>query len=62
MKKPQNDNIGLGLASSKEIAKQLKGDIKLQLSKKGLTVFKFKIPIIIAHNDLNVISEDDSFS
>jgi C4-dicarboxylate-specific signal transduction histidine kinase len=32
MKKPQNDNIGLGLASSKDITLEMKGDIKLEQS------------------------------
>ena len=45
MKKPENDNIGLGLASSKAIAIEMGGNMKLKLSKKGLTVFKFKIPV-----------------
>ena len=30
MKKPENDNIGLGLASSKDITLGMKGDIKLE--------------------------------
>ena len=47
MKKPENDNIGLGLASSKAIAIEMGGKMKLKLSKKGLTVFKFKIPVIV---------------
>ena len=47
MKKPENDNIGLGLASSKAIAIEMGGNMKLKLSKKGLTVFKFKIPVLI---------------
>lgn len=47
MKKPENDNIGLGLASSKAIAIEMGGNMKLKLSKKGLTVFKFKIPVIV---------------
>jgi len=47
MKKPENDNIGLGLASSKAIAIEMGGKMKLKLSKKGLTVFKFKIPMIV---------------
>ncbi len=45
MKKPENDNIGLGLASSKAIATEMGGNMKLKLSNKGLTVFKFKIPV-----------------
>jgi hypothetical protein len=32
MKKPQNDNIGLGLASSKDITLEMKGDIILKQS------------------------------
>jgi K+-sensing histidine kinase KdpD len=47
MKKPENDNIGLGLASSNAIANEMGGNMKLKLSKKGLTVFKFKIPVQI---------------
>ena len=27
MKKPKNDNIGLGLSASKQIARELKGDL-----------------------------------
>jgi C4-dicarboxylate-specific signal transduction histidine kinase len=39
MKKPENDNIGLGLASSKDITVQMGGDIRLLKSNRGLTVF-----------------------
>ena len=45
MKKPENDNIGLGLASSKAITVQMGGDIRLKKSSRGLTVFQFKIPV-----------------
>ena len=43
--KTQNDNIGIGLACSKEICKAMGGDIVLKTSQKGLTAFSFKIPI-----------------
>ena len=46
MKKPQNDNLGLGLASSKQISLKMGGDIKLLHSIKGLIIFKFKIPVL----------------
>jgi signal transduction histidine kinase len=50
--KAQNDNIGLGLSCSKEICKLLGGDLKLKHSEKGMTVFTFKIPIIINDDDI----------
>ena len=56
MKKPENDNIGLGLASSKAIAIEMGGNMKLKLSKKGLTVFKFKIPVIV-NKQINLIQK-----
>lgn len=39
IKKSENDNIGIGLACSKEICKHMGGDIRVKLSKKGLTAF-----------------------
>ena len=45
MKKPLNGNLGLGLASSKAITHEMKGDIKLESSERKLTIFKFKIPV-----------------
>ena len=50
MKKPENDNIGLGLASSKLISDGMGGKIKLKHSHKGLTVFQFKILVKINEN------------
>lgn len=47
MKKPENDNIGLGLAASKSIIVEMGGDIRLKYSRKNLTVFQFKIPVKI---------------
>jgi hypothetical protein len=52
MKKPENDNIGLGLASSKDITVEMGGDIRLLKSSRGLTVFQFKIPITVK-KDIN---------
>ena len=39
MKRPENDNIGLGLASSKAISFEMGGDARLLKSTRGLTVF-----------------------
>ena len=39
------DSIGLGLSCSQTIARKLGGDIQLKESRKGLTVFAFKIPM-----------------
>lgn len=39
MKKPENDNIGLGLAASKSIAVEMGGDIRLLQSIRELTIF-----------------------
>lgn len=46
--KSQNDNIGIGLACSKDICKRMGGDIVLKASREGLTAFAFKIPIKVA--------------
>ena len=54
MKKPENDNIGLGLAASKSITVEMGGDIRLKYSRKNLTVFQFKIPVKIEnHNKIS---------
>jgi hypothetical protein len=45
LKKPENNNIGLGLASNKDITVETGGDIRLLKSSRGLTVFQFKITI-----------------
>jgi sensor histidine kinase regulating citrate/malate metabolism len=41
----QDNNIGMGLACSEQISSALDGDIAIKESKKGLTVFAFKIPV-----------------
>ena len=38
-------NIGMGLACSSSIVKKLGGDITLKESKRGRSIFAFKIPI-----------------
>ena len=38
-------NIGMGLTCSQTIVKKLGGDITLKSSKRGLTIFSFKIPV-----------------
>ena len=43
--KSENDNIGIGLAGSKDICVKMGGDIILKASRPGLTAFVFKIPI-----------------
>jgi sensor histidine kinase regulating citrate/malate metabolism len=53
MKKPENDNIGLGLAASKSITVEMGGDIRLKYSRKNLTVFQFKIPVKVENQNKN---------
>ena len=43
--KAENDNIGIGLAGSKDICVKMGGDIILKVSRPGLTAFAFKIPV-----------------
>ena len=43
--KTQNDNIGIGLACSKDLCNMMGGDLVLKTSQKGLTAFSYKIPI-----------------
>ena len=45
MKKVKDHNIGMGLACSKSIIRQLGGDVVLKESKKGRTIFKVNLPI-----------------
>ena len=45
IRKSENDNIGIGLAGSKDICVKMGGDIILKTSQPGLTAFVFKIPI-----------------
>ena len=60
--KSENDNIGIGLACSKDICVKMGGDIILKTSHPGLTVFAFKIPIKVIRSSVDSerisISED----
>ena len=49
--KAENDNIGLGLSCSREISRKLGGDMKLKLSKKGMTSFVFKFPVVLKDDE-----------
>ena len=42
--KVQNSNIGLGLAASYDIVRAMGGDVKLEHSEHGMTVFKMRTP------------------
>jgi sensor histidine kinase regulating citrate/malate metabolism len=41
----KDHNIGIGLACSNSISKALEGDITIKKSRKGMTVFGFKLPV-----------------
>ena len=58
--KSENDNIGIGLAGSKDICVKMGGDIILKTSRPGLTAFAFKIPIKVVRS--SVASEKISIS
>ena len=68
MKKPENDNIGLGLAASKSITVEMGGDIRLKYSRNNLTIFQFKVPVKIeneknlANNHLSIYLQSMSQS
>ena len=47
LKQVKDHNIGIGLACSNSISKALDGDITIKKSKKGHTVFGFKIPVLV---------------
>ena len=53
LKKIDNYSIGMGLACSASISRALGGDITLKKSKRGLTSFAFKIPVIKMRNRNN---------
>lgn len=55
--KSQNDNLGIGLACSKDICIRMGGDIALKVSHEGLTAFSFKIPIKVIKKKATVIDE-----
>lgn len=45
LKQVKDHNIGIGLACSDSISKACSGDITIKKSRRGLTVFAFKIPV-----------------
>jgi len=47
LKQVKDHNIGIGLACSNSISKALEGDITIKKSRRGLTVFGFKIPVLV---------------
>ena len=47
LKQVQDNNIGMGLACSEAISAALQGDITIKQSRRGLSVFAFKIPVTI---------------
>ena len=47
LKQVKDHNIGIGLACSNSISKALEGDIMIKKSRRGLTVFGFKIPVLV---------------
>lgn len=48
----QDKSIGIGLSCSKDIAKQLGGDLNINFSRKNLTSFSFSIPVVLADEEL----------
>ena len=46
----KDNNIGMGLACSEQITTALGGDITIKESRKGFTVFAFKIPVKIKND------------
>ena len=51
LKQVKDHNIGIGLACSNSISKALDGDITIKQSRKGMTVFGFKIPVKVQRTD-----------
>jgi len=45
MNKVQDGNIGMGLAGSVAISKEMGGDISIKHSERHLTIFSFRIPV-----------------
>lgn len=43
----KDHNIGMGLGCSRKIIASLGGDITVKQSKRGLTIFAFKMPVFI---------------
>lgn len=50
IKQVKDNNIGMGLACSEAISSAINGDITIKHSRRGLTVFAFKIPVKVNEN------------
>lgn len=62
MKKPKNDNIGLGLAATRTISRKMGGDLTLKQSQVGLTVFNLLFPVSNNYKPLNIFNNQNGFS
>ena len=51
LKKVKDNSIGIGLACSHAICREMGGDMILRESKQGLTAFAFKIPVKVNINN-----------
>lgn len=60
IQKPKNDNIGLGLSASRQIARELKGDLTIKQSQRGLTIFRLRFPIKIVQSKKYSSSKSNS--
>ena len=60
LKQVQDNNIGMGLGCSQQIVTQLGGDITVKQSKRGLTIFGFRIPVRIQQFQQKEQSDDKS--
>ena len=49
----QDNNIGMGLSCSEQIATAMEGDITIKESRKGFTMFAFKIPVKVKKDIIN---------
>ena len=49
LKQVKDNSIGMGLACSYSICKELGGDLTIKESKRGLTIFGFKLPVLVCH-------------
>ena len=47
----KDKNIGMGLACSKAILNEMGGSVGVKQSSNTLTIFEFKLPVIIAKNE-----------
>ena len=62
MKEVKNNSIGMGLACSRMIIKQLRGNLVLVESERGKTVFKLSLPVECQNYVLEEISQKEEVS